>query len=184
MASPKQFKEFSKEHKLQKSGIYVIQAHNQKHMPIKIGFYTNLASRFRAYKNSLPFGFKILGLGLVRNATQAEHFMKRHIGPHVEYGKEWIDATYKNRIMNSWASSHQIFADKFQGDQLYTSSDIINKRKPTSYEILPERRVLGKTTPQKLELKSIPKKPPMVKPTGSFDKAGLRRSVRIAAKYK
>ena len=106
------------------------------------------------------------------------------MGPHVEYGKEWLDASYKNKILNTWANSHQIFADKYQGDQLFTANDIINKRTPTSFEILPERRILGKHTPQKLELKAVPKKAPMVKPTGSFSKEGLRRSVRIAGKYK
>ena len=76
MATLDQFKEFSKERKLDKAGIYVIQPQNKEVMPIKIGYSKNLASRFRTYQNSLPFGFKILGRGLVRNATQAEHFMK------------------------------------------------------------------------------------------------------------
>ena len=44
MATLDQFKEFSKERKLDKAGIYVIQPQNKDVMPLKIGCIKNIAS--------------------------------------------------------------------------------------------------------------------------------------------
>ena len=186
MATLDQFKDFAKTHKTDKSGIYIIQPKNNATMPIKIGYSYNLASRFRSYQHSLPAGFEVLGVGLVRNAIQAENFMKYFLSPYVQSGKEWIDPKFKSKILNTWAMAHKNFADGYQGQQLFTASDIISKRLPTSYEILPESRVTTESTPAKIALTTIPRAPRLKKPdTGHlFDKKGLRRSIRIAAKVK
>jgi hypothetical protein len=183
MASLQQFKDFAKQYKMSGPGIYVIQSNSQTNMPIKIGFSSNLGSRFRSYDATLPWGYKVLGVARVNNAKLAEQLMKDELAPNVEYKKEWIDARYKNKILNSWVRAHQKYARNGPlGQYVFTANDIIQRRLPTEYRPEPERRVTRKTKQEVIPLQTIrPQNAPQpIKPFTYV--GGVRRSARLLAK--
>lgn len=184
MATLEQFKEFAKQYKMNGPGIYVIQSKTADPMPIKIGFSSRLSDRFRKYDSTLPWGYNILGVARVNNAKQAEDLMKEALAPHVAYKKEWIDARWRNKILNAWAQAHQKYARNGPlGQYVFTADDIIQRRLPTEYRPDPERRITRKTKQEVIPLRTIRPKAPSSKPIVPFLYVdGVRRSARLQMK--
>ena len=173
---------FSRQIPLNRAGIYVIEPLMPDPPPLKVGYSANLLQRLKKYVQVWPWGIRIHGLALVPHAQAAERLMKEALGSKVLYGKEWIQPAYRNAALNAWATAHQRYAGAGpHGQRLFLAKDIQAQTIPSSFELLPERRLREKTTPKTMELVTVPRAPRIQPPKGSLYEGGVRRSARIAA---
>ena len=142
--------------------------------PLKVGMSGNLFNRMKKYDQVYPFGFKIHAIArtAASRGTQgiitrkAERYMLDKLGKPIKlYKSEWFDPAAKNRVLNVFNETQNLFSGNTHlWDQTWTASDIKHPDKiskpPTTY--IPERRLRFKQPPKLLP----PNEPP--KPTVRF----------------